>query len=81
MCDFYMGGYKLIVQCKGSVTSRSGCCEYKFEKCGCVGCFWYRQTKRQTDKQTERETDRETCTQAGPVGNSQTDNDRQTTER
>ncbi len=58
MCDFYMGGYKGIVQFKGSVTSRSGCCDYKFGKLG-MGWVFLVQTDKKTDRQTNRKIDRQ----------------------
>ncbi len=80
MCDFYMGGYKVIVQFKGLVTSRSGCCDNKFGKLG-MGWVFLVQTSKKTDRQTNRQTNRETGTQAGRQTIRQTVTDRQTDRR
>jgi hypothetical protein len=77
--DFYMGGYKVIVQFKGLVTSRSGCCDYKFGKLW-MGWVFLVQTDRQTDRQINRKIDRQRDRHSGRQADDQTDSDRQQTD-
>ncbi len=76
MCDFYMGGYKVIVQFKGSVRSRSGSYDYKFGKLGMGWVFSVqidKKTDRQTNRQKNRKIDRENDRKRGRENGRHTD--------